>query len=272
MRITTQSAGGGSATVSVELDEAPPTPPTGLTATAGFRRGEPELARQQRQLRRRPLRRLPRRQRGRIPPAGTQFHDSDAPVGDAHLSSSTRRTQSGTAAPPRRPRRRPSSATRCRRPPRPSSRRPPGSKGCGWNGKQSTDDYGVERYVVFRDGREIGTTPNTEFLDSFASAGEHTYVVYAEDEAENRSDASEPATATLAAREGPECVERRLHGQLLAHRAPRRRGPCRRASARPASPSRAPRVAMTSPPLAPQPGGRVGGDARVADARGGGRP
>lgn len=114
VRITTLAAGGGSATVSVQIDEEPPTAPTGLTATAGV--------------------------------DGVQLQ---------------------------------------------------------WNA--STDNVGVDRYLVFRDGVEIGNG-STSFLDSFAPAGNHTYVVYAEDETRNRSDASEPATATLAAVEGPACA------------------------------------------------------------------
>lgn len=70
----------------------------------------------------------------------------------------------------------------------------------------STDNVGVDGYVVFRDGIEIGGTGFTSFLDSFSSAGDHTYVVYAQDEARNRSDASEPATSTLAEVEGPACA------------------------------------------------------------------
>ncbi len=112
--ITTVAAGGGSATVSIELDEEPPTAPTGLTATAGT--------------------------------AGVRLQ---------------------------------------------------------WNA--SSDNIGVERYVVFRDGEQIDASTETSLTDSLAIPGEHTYVVYAEDETRNRSAGSEPATATLAAVEGPDC-------------------------------------------------------------------
>ena len=114
VRVTTEAAGGGSATVSVGLDEEPPTAPTNLTATAGVE--------------------------------GVQLH---------------------------------------------------------WSA--SSDNIGVDRYVVYRDGVQVGTSSGTGFLDSFAPAGEHTYVVYAEDETRNLSDGSEPATATLASSEGPTC-------------------------------------------------------------------
>ena len=69
----------------------------------------------------------------------------------------------------------------------------------------SDDDFAIERYVVFRDGSEIATTTHNELLDSSPAAGEHAYLVYAEDREENKSDASEPVTATLSEMEGPYC-------------------------------------------------------------------
>ncbi len=112
VQITTLAAAGGSATVSVELDEEPPTAPTDLTATAGFE--EVQLQ---------------------------------------------------------------------------------------WGA--STDDFGVDRYVVFRDGVEIGASADASFLDSPVSVGEHEYVVYAEDVTGNRSAASEPVTAMVVPDEEP---------------------------------------------------------------------
>lgn len=114
VQITTLSSGGGSATVSVELDEEPPAAPTGLTAAAG--------------------------------PEGVQLQ---------------------------------------------------------WGA--SADNIGVDHYVVFRDGAQIGSPSSTSFLDSLAAAGEHTYVVYAEDASGNRSEASGPASATVPAVSGPTC-------------------------------------------------------------------
>lgn len=67
----------------------------------------------------------------------------------------------------------------------------------------SSDDFGVERYRVFRDGGEIGTTEGTDFLDSPAPVGDHEYVVYAEDASGNRSAASNSAAATSAPDEEP---------------------------------------------------------------------
>ena len=62
VRITTQSAGGGAASVSVTLDEAPPTQPNGLTATAAPGVVNLQWQASRRQLRGRPLRRPARRQ------------------------------------------------------------------------------------------------------------------------------------------------------------------------------------------------------------------
>jgi hypothetical protein len=61
----------------------------------------------------------------------------------------------------------------------------------------STDDAIVSRYVVFRDGSEIGTAPTPAFTDTGAAPGLHAYVVYAEDLAGNRSPASEPKLVTV---------------------------------------------------------------------------
>ncbi|HEX3174996.1 MAG TPA: Ig-like domain-containing protein [Solirubrobacterales bacterium] len=203
VRITTQSAAGGSATVSVDLDEEPPTAPTGLTATAEFggvrlnwgpssddygvdryvvfRDGSETGA-----------------------TMGTEFFDS-APLGEHSYvvyaedevgnRSAPSASVSATVVPDEEPPTPPTELTATA-----------GAEGVWLEWEKSADNYGVYRYFVFRDGSEIGNTASTEFVDSFTSAGEHTYVVYAEDVAQNRSDASESAAATLAAREGPECV------------------------------------------------------------------
>ncbi len=78
----------------------------------------------------------------------------------------------------------------------------------GWKRAQlqwgaSSDNFGVERYVVFRDGSEIGTTTSTSFVDSPVALGDHEYVVYAEDASGNRSPASNSATATVTPDEEP---------------------------------------------------------------------
>ncbi len=203
VRVKTLSAGAGSAMVSVVLDESPPTTPTGLTATAvpfgvrlkwnassdqygvdryvvfrdGIEIGSPE---------------------------GTEWFDSEAALG-----SHTYRVYAEDAIGNRSAASAPATATV-----EPDEVAPTVATdlaataevdGVSLEWEASTDAYGVDRYVVFRDGIEIGSSAYAEFLDSFASAGEHAYVVYAEDRAGNRSDASAPVSATLAEREGPEC-------------------------------------------------------------------
>jgi Bacterial Ig domain/Gametolysin peptidase M11 len=113
--IRTLSAGGGAATVSVELDEEPPTVPAGLTATVG--------------------------------------------VDGVRLQ---------------------------------------------WG--PSTDNYLLNRYLIFRDGALIGSTDETGFLDPRVAAGDHTYVVRAEDTVRNLSAASTPAAVTVPIVSGPECA------------------------------------------------------------------
>ncbi len=69
----------------------------------------------------------------------------------------------------------------------------------------ATDNVGVARYEVFRDGALVGSAEGTEFTDTSAPVGEHAYVVYAVDAAGNQSEASAPATATVPAASGPTC-------------------------------------------------------------------
>jgi chitodextrinase len=61
----------------------------------------------------------------------------------------------------------------------------------------SIDNVGVSGYAVFRDGAEIGTSPGTAFTDERAPAGQHAYVIYAEDAAGNRGPGSEPRVVTV---------------------------------------------------------------------------
>jgi hypothetical protein len=203
VRITTQSAGGGTASVWVTLDEQPPTPPTALTATAGpsgvslqWQAGTDNVGID---------RYVVLRDGSEIGnPSGTQFHDSGAVVG-THTYRVIAEDEVGNRSAPSGP----ATATveRDEVPPTAPAGLTaiPEVDGMWLEWEESTDDFVVERYVVFRDGSEIATTQNVEFVDSFAAAGEHTYLVYAEDRAENKSEASEPATATLAGREGPYC-------------------------------------------------------------------
>ena len=203
VRITTQSAGGGTASVSVVLDEAPPTQPTGLTATAGS--GVVNLRWQASSDNFGVDRYVVLRDGSEIGnPAGTQFNDSGAAVG-THTYHVIAEDEVGNRSAPSPP----ATATveRDEAPPTAPSEltATPEVDGVWLEWEASTDDFAVERYVVFRDGSEIASITHNELLDSSPAAGEHTYLVYAEDAAENRSEASEPATATLAEREGPYC-------------------------------------------------------------------
>lgn len=66
----------------------------------------------------------------------------------------------------------------------------------GW--EPSEDDKGVMRYEVCRDGSEVGTAKDTKYTDTGLKPGRtYTYTVYAVDEAENVSEASEPFAVTM---------------------------------------------------------------------------
>jgi len=71
----------------------------------------------------------------------------------------------------------------------------------------STDNVAVERYFVFRDGKQVGTVDAPDFLDIFAPVGDHDYTVIAEDESRNQSDPSEPLTVTVPTMSGPTCAD-----------------------------------------------------------------
>lgn len=72
----------------------------------------------------------------------------------------------------------------------------------------STDNTGVAKYEIYRDGKLAGTATEPSFMDSgLAPATSYTYTVVAVDEAGNRSAASAPFTvstkATAADKEAP---------------------------------------------------------------------
>jgi hypothetical protein len=81
-----------------------------------------------------------------------------------------------------------------------------GAAGVRLDWTASTDNVGVARYAILRDGIRIGDTSSTTFIDRLASAGSRTYRVHAEDAASNRSDESDPATAEVPAVSGPTCT------------------------------------------------------------------
>jgi hypothetical protein len=61
----------------------------------------------------------------------------------------------------------------------------------------SSDNTGVARYLVTRDGVQVGSSAAPLFDDRSASAAAHVYVVHAEDAAANRSPASPPVTVAV---------------------------------------------------------------------------
>lgn len=64
----------------------------------------------------------------------------------------------------------------------------------------STDNIGIKRYVIRRDGSEVGESTTTTFSDTTVNpATLHSFVVLAEDIAGNRSPASTAVTTTTAA-------------------------------------------------------------------------
>jgi len=68
-----------------------------------------------------------------------------------------------------------------------------GAPGVELSWTPSSDHNGVARYVVYRDGEEIGTSADPSFVDESAyplGQGRHVYLVFAEDEANNRSESS----------------------------------------------------------------------------------
>jgi hypothetical protein len=67
----------------------------------------------------------------------------------------------------------------------------------------SADNVGVARYVVFRDGGELGASVGTSFIDPQPAPGPHAYVVYAEDAAGNRSSASHSKAVTVSDLKAP---------------------------------------------------------------------
>ncbi|HEY5815168.1 MAG TPA: Ig-like domain-containing protein [Solirubrobacterales bacterium] len=201
--IKTLAAGGGSATVSVELDEEPPTAPTDLTATAGFE--EVQLAWTPSTDDFGVSRYVVFRDGVEVgASASANFLDSPVPVGDyeyvvyAEDVTGNRSVASEPVPVTVEPDEEPPTA--------PTDLIATGvfdGVQLAWDA--STDNFGVERYLVFRDGARIESSAATGFLDSFSSAGDHTYVVYAVDVAGNQSAASEPVTTTVPALSGPAC-------------------------------------------------------------------
>jgi hypothetical protein len=204
VQIETLSAGGGSATVSVELDEEPPTAPTGLAASGGVKGVQLQWDASTDNV---GIDRYVVFRDGSV--IGTSpsasFFDSLASVGDHEYvvyaedangnRSAASNTVTGTVEPDEEPPTPPANLTAA-----------VALEGVQLQWEASTDDLAVDQYVIFRDGSEIGTSASASFLDSRAPIGDHEYVVYAEDAAGNRSDASESASVTVPVMSGPFCA------------------------------------------------------------------
>lgn len=204
VQVTTLSAGGGSAAVTITLDEEPPTAPSGLTATGGIERARLQWGTSTDNFGVERYRVF--RDGGEVGTStSTEFVDSSAPVGDheyvvyAEDATGNRSAASGSAIATVEPDEEPPTAPA-------GLTATAGVEGVQLEWDASSDNAGVNRYRVFRDGGEVGTSTGTSFLDSFASVGEHEYGVYAEDLVGNRSSASDPANATVPGISGPSCA------------------------------------------------------------------
>lgn len=203
VQIKTLSAGGGKATVSIKLDEEAPSAPSGLTATGGVTGVQLEWGASSDNL---GVERYLVFRDGSVveTSASTSFFDSSASVGDheyvvyAEDGNGNRSAASNpavaTVEPDEEPPTAPTDLTAT-----------VALEGVQLEWEASSDNLGVERYRVFRNGKETGTAFNNSFLDPLAPAGNLEYVLYAEDTAGNLSDASAPAFLTVPAIFGPVC-------------------------------------------------------------------
>ena len=205
VQVTTLAAGAGSASVSIELDEEAPTAPAGLTAVAAGESVQLEWDASSDNFDVARYRVF--RDGSQVGVAeGTSLLDPAVAVGEhtylvyAEDESGNKSGASGPATVTIEPDEEPPSA-----PTGLSAAMGPEGVQLEWD--PSSDNFGVAHYRVFRDGSHIGGTGSgTSFLDSFSAAGEHSYVVYAEDNAGNRSAASGAALATVPEIYGPSCA------------------------------------------------------------------
>jgi len=203
VQIKTLSAGAGKATVSIKLDEEAPSAPTDLTATGGVTGVQLEWGASTDNLGVDHY--LVFRDGSLVDtPAGTSFFDSSASVGDheyvvyAEDGYGNRSAASNPAVATVEPDEEP--------PTTPTDLAATAElEGVLLEWEASSDNLGVERYLVFRNGKETGTASNDSFLDPLAPAGDLEYVLYAEDAAGNLSTASAPASLTVPAIFGPVC-------------------------------------------------------------------
>ncbi len=204
VQIRTLSAGGGAATVSVELDEEPPTAPSDLTATGGIERVQLQWGASADDVGVDHY--IIYRDGSEIGTStSTDFLDSPAPVGDheyvvyAEDVYGNRSAASDPATVAVEPDEEPPSAPT-------HLTATAGVEGVQLEWGASTDDVGVDRYAIYRDGTELVAINVTTFLDSIAAVGEHEYVVYAEDAVGNQSVGSNPATVTVPKISDPDCA------------------------------------------------------------------
>lgn len=202
VRVTTLAAGGGSATVSVELDEEPPTAPAGLTAIPGVDDVQLQWVASTDNFG--VHRYVVDRDGVEVgASASAGFLDPHAPDGGHEyvvyaedvIGNRSAASEQLTVEPDEESPSAPTGLTA-----------QIGVEGVQLQWNASSDDFGVDRYAIFRDGGLVATSSSTAFVDSLASAGERTYVVYAEDRARNRSEASEPQVVSVPAVSGPGCA------------------------------------------------------------------
>jgi hypothetical protein len=204
VQIKTLSASGGKATVLVELDEEAPSAPTNLTATGGVNGVQLEWEASSDNLGVDHY--IVYRDGSFIDTStSTSFFDSSAAVGDHEYAvyaedgngnrSAASNTAVGTVTPDEEAPSTPTGLTAS-----------VGLEGVQLEWKASSDNLGVERYLVLRDGKQTGTASNNNFLDPLAPAGDLEYILYAEDAAGNLSGASAPASVTVPAVFGPVCA------------------------------------------------------------------
>jgi len=204
VQVKTLSAGGGSATVQVELDEEPPSAPTGLTAVGSVGGVQLEWGASSDNL---GVERYVVFRDGSF--VGTSsspdYFDSGAAVGDheyvvyaedgygnrSAASDPVTATVEADEEPPTTPTGLTATAE---------------LEGVRLEWEASSDNLGVDHYVVLRDGKQTGTALSNSFLDPLAPAGDLEYVIYAQDAAGNRSDASAPTSVTVPTVFGPVCA------------------------------------------------------------------
>ena len=147
---------------------------------------------------------------------------------DGHISVKTVSAGSGTATRVRSTCRRRRS-TSSRRPRRRACQHACSPTGCGWHGTAPPTTSACSAYPVYRDGVEIGSSPDQLVDDTTVLPGRHVYTVYAQDGAGNLSPASAPTWSPCPGRRPR--ISARLDGSHGAAAAAVPAPPARRAPA-----------------------------------------